>query len=142
MENEQKSFEQQKSHLLDEFNMEKQKLYDELKLKDRNCEKQRNELIQQNQNLIEKTINDFQIQLKIQNEKQQNDIKLRQSQFENDFTIWKKEYENDLKIRQSQKENTLREQFRLDRDRQIDSIIAKVDVESLKNQQDYDIKFR
>lgn len=65
-----------------------------------------------------------------------------QEQYEADFKIWKREYETGLKLRETERENVIRDQYRTERDRQIDAIIAKIDAESLKNQQDFDIKFK
>ena len=64
-----------------------------------------------------------------------------QEQFEADFKIWKRECETKMKLRETERENSIREQYRMERDRQIDAIVAKVDAESIKNQQDYDSKF-
>lgn len=38
--------------------------------------------------------------------------------------------------------NSIRQQCRMERDKQIDSIVAKVDAEALKTQQDYEGKVR
>lgn len=46
------------------------------------------------------------------------------------------------KLREVENANTIRQQCRLERDKQIDSIVAKVDAESLKIQQDYETKIR
>lgn len=64
-----------------------------------------------------------------------------QEQFEGDFKIWKRDCETKMKLRETERENSVREQYRMERDRQIDAIVAKVDAESIKNQQDYDSKF-
>lgn len=64
-----------------------------------------------------------------------------QEQFEGDFKIWKRDCETKMKLRETERENLVREQYRMERDRQIDAIVAKVDAESIKNQQDYDSKF-
>lgn len=61
-------------------------------------------------------------------------------QYESDFTIWKREHEASLKMREVERENTIRKQCRIERDRQIDGIVAKVDAEALKHQHDFDLK--
>lgn len=61
-------------------------------------------------------------------------------QCEADFAIWKREHESALKLREVERENSIRNQCRVDRDRQIDAIVAKVDAEVLKNQHDFDSK--
>lgn len=61
-------------------------------------------------------------------------------QYEADFVIWKHDHESALKLREVERENSIRNQCRVDRDRQIDAIVAKVDAEVLKNQNDFDSK--
>lgn len=61
-------------------------------------------------------------------------------QFERDFIIWKREHESAMKLREAERENAIRQQCRQDRDRQIDSIVAKIDAESLKTQQEHEVK--
>lgn len=46
------------------------------------------------------------------------------------------------KLREVENANAIRQQCRLERDKQIDSIVAKVDAESMKIQQDYETKIR
>lgn len=43
-------------------------------------------------------------------------------------------------MREVELANTIRQQSRLERDQQIDSIISKVDAEALKTQQEYENK--
>lgn len=47
-----------------------------------------------------------------------------------------------MKLREVERENYIRQQSRIERDRQIDSIVAKVDAEALKNQQEHEMKMR
>lgn len=61
-------------------------------------------------------------------------------QFDSDFAIWKREQETAFKLREVENANTIRQQCRAERDKQIDSIVAKVDAETLKIQQDFEIK--
>lgn len=56
--------------------------------------------------------------------------------------VWKREYETTMKMREVERENYIRQQARVERDRQIDSIVAKVDAEALKNQQEHEMKMR
>jgi hypothetical protein len=65
-----------------------------------------------------------------------------QEQFESDFSIWKREFEASTKLRECEKENLIRQQCRLERDHQIDSIVNKVDCEAIKSQQDFEVKLR
>ncbi|CAM6032178.1 unnamed protein product, partial [Sphagnum compactum] len=69
-----------------------------------------------------------------------NDLKKLEEQFETDFAVWKREYETTMKLRECERENYIRQQNRMERDRQIDSIVAKVDAEALKNQQEFEME--
>lgn len=73
---------------------------------------------------------------------QQVEIASIREQFENNFAIWKREQESAYQLREVEMENAIRQQCRIDRDKQIDHIIAKVDAETLKNQQEFDLKIR
>lgn len=61
-------------------------------------------------------------------------------QFDSDFAIWKREQETVFKLREVENGNSIRQQCRAERDKQIDSIVAKVDAETLKIQQDFEVK--
>lgn len=63
-------------------------------------------------------------------------------QFESDFAIWKREQEAAAKLRQIEEANNIRQQCRLERDKQIDSIVAKIDDEALVQKQEYEAKIR
>lgn len=63
-------------------------------------------------------------------------------QFESDFAIWKREHETAFKLRQIEEANSIRQQCRTERDKQIDSIVAKIDEETLLQKQDYEAKVR
>lgn len=80
--------------------------------------------------------------LKQRDTKHQMELNKIQEQYETDFKIWKRETETKMKLRETERENSIREQYRLERDRQIDAIVAKVDAESIKSQQDYEMKFK
>ena len=54
--------------------------------------------------------------------------------------IWKREHEAAYKLREVERENQIRQQCRVERDRQIDDIVAKVDAEALRNQQEHETK--
>lgn len=72
----------------------------------------------------------------------QSEIASIREQFESDFAIWKREQETTYKLREVENANAVRQQCRLERDKQIDSIVAKVDAETLKIQQDFEAKIR
>uniref|UniRef100_A0A1B0D722 Centrosomal protein of 131 kDa n=1 Tax=Phlebotomus papatasi TaxID=29031 RepID=A0A1B0D722_PHLPP len=77
---------------------------------------------------------------KILEEQHQAELTSVKDQFERDFIIWKREHESAMKLREAERENAIRQQCRQDRDRQIDSIVAKIDAESLKTQQEHEVK--
>lgn len=141
MESEQKSFEQQKHRLLIECNSEKERIYFELKEKEVDFDVKREQLIRGRKDVVEQMRKEFKDKLRQQESKHESDLSSLQDQFESDFIIWKREHESALKRREVEREDAIRQQCRLDRDRQIDSIIAKVDVESIKNQQEFEVKF-
>lgn len=141
MESEQKSFEQQKHRLLIECNSEKERIYFELKEKEVDFDVKREQLIRGRKDVVEQMRKEFKDKLRQQESKHESDLTSLQDQFESDFIIWKREHESALKRREVEREDAIRQQCRLDRDRQIDSIIAKVDVESIKNQQEFEVKF-
>ena len=72
----------------------------------------------------------------------QSEIASIREQYDSDFAIWKREQETIFKLREVESSNAIRQQCRLERDKQIDSIVAKVDAEALKTQQDYEGKIR
>lgn len=65
-----------------------------------------------------------------------------QDQFETDCAIWKREHESASNLKQVERENAIRQECRLERDRQIDTIVAKVDAEAMQNQAAFDLKLR
>lgn len=142
MEDERKSAEQQRLRLIHEFEMEKDRIYAEMRDKEHQYELKKDELMNEKLEILEDTKETFKEKLKQREAKFQMEFTKLQEQYESDFKIWKREFETKLKLRESERENTIREQYRLERDRQIDSIVAKVDAESIKNQQDYDLKLK
>lgn len=72
----------------------------------------------------------------------QSELASIREQYESDFAIWKREQETMYKLREVEMANSIRQQCRMERDKQIDSIVAKVDAEALKTQQDYEGKVR
>lgn len=69
-------------------------------------------------------------------------MKKLEEQFQADFGVWKREYETTMKLREVERENFIKQQSRIERDRQIDAIVAKVDAEALKNQQEHEMKIK
>jgi len=142
MEDERKSAEAQRLRMHHDFETEKDRLYAEIREKEHHFEMKKEELANERMELLEDTKESFKEKLKHRETKHQMELTKIQEQFETDFKIWKREYETKMKLRETERENALREQYRLERDRQIDAIVNKVDAESMKNQQDYELKFK
>lgn len=73
---------------------------------------------------------------------QQSELVSIREQYDTDFALWKREQETKYKLREVETANSIRQQCRIERDKQIDSIVAKVDAEALKTEQDYEGKLR
>lgn len=142
MEDERKSAEQQRLRMIHDFETEKDRLYAEMREKEHQFEMKKEELMNEKMELLEDTKETFKEKLKQRESKHQMELSKMQEQFETDFKIWKRESETKMKLRETERENSIREQYRLERDRQIDAIVVKVDAESIKSQQDYEIKFK
>jgi 5-azacytidine-induced protein 1 len=142
VDDERKSAEQQRMRMIHDFEQEKDRLYAELREKEHQHEMKKEELVNEKMELLEDAKESYEERMKQRESKHQTELNKIQEQYETDFKIWKREHETKMKLRESEKENTIREQYRLERDRQIDAIISKVDVESIKHQQDYDGKLK
>ncbi|XP_055693677.1 centrosomal protein of 131 kDa [Lutzomyia longipalpis] len=137
---EHKSFEEQKAKLLLDFAAEKERLLVEMREKDAEAEQRRETIIRERSDMIDQVRRDQKDKQKILEEQHQAELSSLRDQFERDFTIWKREHESALKLREAERENAIRQQCRQDRDRQIDAIVAKIDAESLKTQQEHEVK--
>lgn len=142
LEDERKSAEMQRSRMIQDFEGEKDRLYNELREKEHQFEMRKDELINEKLELVEETTESYKEKLKQKEAKHQTELTKMQEQYEQDFKIWKRDFESKMKLRESEKENQIREQYRIERDRQIDAIVNKVDSEALKNQQDLEMKLR
>ncbi len=142
LDDERKSAEQQRSRMILDFESEKDRLYSEMREKEHQFEMKKEELINEKMELVEETTESYKEKLKHRETKHQMELTKLQEQYEQDFKIWKRDVESKMKLRESEKENTIREQYRIERDRQIDAIVTKVDSETLKHQQDLEIKLR
>lgn len=162
MENERKLFEEQKNRILMDFVNEKDRLYTEIKEKEQDFERRKDDIIMEKMNTIEQLKNEFCERIKAMDRKNQvicifckcillkylllhvhlsqTELSSIREQYESDFTIWKREHETAYKLREVEIENAIRQQCRIERDKQIDNIITKVDAETLKNQQEFDNK--
>lgn len=159
MESDQKSFEDQKTRLILDYSAEKDRLHSEMRHKELDFERRsaefladKNDMIQhlkrefkdrigiiENSNQV-KIYTLFQCNLFKFSYKSKASLQSMRDQYEADFAIWKREHEASLKMREVERENTIRNQCRMERDRQIDGIVAKVDAEALKNQHEFEAK--
>ncbi|XP_055706440.1 centrosomal protein of 131 kDa [Phlebotomus papatasi] len=137
---EQKSFEEQKARLLLDFAAEKERILAEGREKEQEAEQRRETLLRERSDIIDQVRRDQKDKQKILEEQHQAELTSVKDQFERDFIIWKREHESAMKLREAERENAIRQQCRQDRDRQIDSIVAKIDAESLKTQQEHEVK--
>lgn len=142
MEDERKSAEQQRLRLVHNFESEKDRLYQEMREKEQHLEMKKEEWNNDKMESLEEAKELYNEKLKQRESKHQMELSKIREQFEADFRIWKRETETKMKLRETERENSVREQYRSERDRQIDAIVAKVDAESIKNQQDYEMKFK
>lgn len=142
LDDERKSAEQQRSRMVQDFEGEKDRLYAELREKEHQFEMKKEELMNEKMEIVDEIKDSFKDKLKQRESKHQMEMSKVQEQYESDFKIWKRDCESKMKLRESERENSLREQYRLERDRQIDAIVNKVDNESLKNQQELESKLR
>uniref|UniRef100_A0A182WEB2 Centrosomal protein of 131 kDa n=1 Tax=Anopheles minimus TaxID=112268 RepID=A0A182WEB2_9DIPT len=133
-------FEQQRQHLLSEFDLEKERLQKDAARKAQYAESQLEDLKRENAKNLDFAQKEYVQMLKQREGKQQDELEKLQKQFESDFAIWKREHERKSKVELEQRENEIRAQCRTERDQQIDRIVAKVDAETQKYQQEFDAK--
>ncbi|XP_039443826.1 centrosomal protein of 131 kDa [Culex pipiens pallens] len=133
-------FEQQRHHLLNEFEIEKERNLKELKNRNQYFETQLQELKGDSTKNLEFARKEYVQMLKDRENKHKEELAKLQNQMESDFSIWKKKHEEMAKLAMDERENTVRQQLRQERDQQIDRIVAKVDAETQKYQLDFDAK--
>ncbi|XP_058465076.1 centrosomal protein of 131 kDa [Malaya genurostris] len=139
--NEERSiFEQQRQHLLREFEIEKERNLKELKNRNQYFESQIQELKSESTKNLEFARKEYIQMLKDRENKHKEELAKLQNQLEADFSIWRRKHEESAKHTMEERENTIRQQLRAERDQQIDKIVAKVDAETQKYQQDFDAK--
>uniref|UniRef100_A0A182JUB2 Centrosomal protein of 131 kDa n=1 Tax=Anopheles christyi TaxID=43041 RepID=A0A182JUB2_9DIPT len=133
-------FEQQRQHLLSEFDLEKERLQKDAARKAQYAESQLEDLKRENAKNLDFAQKEYVQMLKQRETKHQDELEKLQKQYESDFAIWKREHERKSKVELEQRENEIRSQCRTERDQQIDRIVAKVDAETEKYQQEFDAK--
>ncbi|XP_012162496.1 centrosomal protein of 131 kDa [Ceratitis capitata] len=140
LEEERKCFDEQRQKLIEDFNVERARLQNELKVKDANFQVRRQELQHEKEMELEQTVAELQEKMFKQEEKYQNRINTIEKQYEADFELWKRDYENECKVTQVDKENTIRQHYRAERDRQIDAIVSRMDAEAQKHAEEHEIR--
>uniref|UniRef100_A0A0K8V8E0 5-azacytidine-induced protein 1 n=1 Tax=Bactrocera latifrons TaxID=174628 RepID=A0A0K8V8E0_BACLA len=140
LEEERKCFDEQRQKLVEDFNAERTRLQNELKLKDADFQVRRQELQREKEVELEQTVAELQEKMFKQEEKYQNRINTIEKQYEADFELWKRDYENECKVSQVEKENAIRQYYRAERDRQIDAIVSRMDSEALKHAEEHEAK--
>ncbi|XP_053964329.1 centrosomal protein of 131 kDa [Anastrepha ludens] len=140
LEEERKCFDEQRQTLVEEFNVERARLQNELKAKEADFQVRRQELQREKEMELEQTVAELQEKMFKQDEKYQNRINTIEKQYEADFELWKRDYANECKMAQAEKENAIRQHYRAERDRQIDAIVSRMDAEALKNADEHETK--
>lgn len=139
---EQHGFEEQKVRMALEWNSERERLNSEIKAKEREFEGRKESILSERNNQIDQLRAEQKEKIREITEQHRNDAKSMRDQLEKDFAIWKGEFESAQKLREIEKENAIRTECRRERDAQIDSIVAKIDSEAQRHQQEYDLKMR
>ncbi|XP_055372788.1 centrosomal protein of 131 kDa [Condylostylus longicornis] len=140
LEEERKSFDEQKTKLIEGFTFERDQIQAEYRQKESEFLTRKQELLDEKDAEIQRVIAEFQEKLVQQEQKYQTRINAIEKQFESDFIIWKREYENSCKLKEVENENTIRQHYRTERDRQIDAIVSRMDAESQKCQEEFELK--
>lgn len=142
MQEERNSFDEQKQYLQMEYQQEKQRLINDLKNKETQMQIKYTEWQREQEANLQHAMADMKDKMSKQEEGYQNRVAAIEKQYQNDFELWKKEYENLCKLQQVEKENSIRQQYRIERDHQLDAIVERMDAESLKANEEYELKIR
>uniref|UniRef100_A0A1A9WWU9 Centrosomal protein of 131 kDa n=1 Tax=Glossina brevipalpis TaxID=37001 RepID=A0A1A9WWU9_9MUSC len=133
-------FNKQKQKLIEDFNAEKEQLLNDLKTREEDLQNKKSQWQTEKELEFQRATKELQEKMLKQEEKYQNSLNTIEKQYETDFEVWKKEYENNCKMQQVEQENAIRQYYRTERDRQIDSIVQRMDTEALKNNEEFEIK--
>lgn len=139
---EQHDFEEHKIRMLADFATEKKRLQDALHAAETAAERRHENMTEERGIAVAAVKNEYNTRLASAERKHQTELKSLQDQYEADFKIWRREHETAAKMREAERENAIRREAHLERDRQIDGIVAKLDTENLKNQQEFEQKLR
>lgn len=139
---EQHGFEEQKVRMSLEWNSERERLMAEIKAKDREFESRKEAINSERNEMIDQIRSEHKEKTKLLVEQHRCEINSIRDQFEKDFAIWKSEFESAQRLREIERENNIRTECRKERDTQIDNIVAKIDAESQRHQQEHELKIR
>lgn len=128
--------------MLADFSAEKQRLQDALHNAELASERRRHALDEERKDAVAAVQAELSVRMSAVEKKHQTELQSLQQQYEADFKIWRREHETAAKLRETERENCLRREAHLERDRQIDGIVAKLDAENLKKEQELDHKLR
>lgn len=124
------------------FEEEKERLVTGFRAKESDLEQRRADWQRERDLEGQQRLEEMQEKFNKQEDNYKNRLSTIQKQFEADFELWKKEFENSSKIQQAEKENLIRQHYRTERDRQIDSIVQRMDAEALKANEEFEAKIR
>jgi 5-azacytidine-induced protein 1 len=136
------SSEQHRARMMHDFEVEKDNFLREIREKEHFYERKKDILLNEKKEALREMKDSYQEKLSHQESNFQSEISKVKEQYEVDFKIWRQEFEKKMKIRESERENIVREQYRLERDKQIDDIVAKFDADSLKGQHEFEAKLK
>uniref|UniRef100_A0A1B0C0L0 5-azacytidine-induced protein 1 n=1 Tax=Glossina palpalis gambiensis TaxID=67801 RepID=A0A1B0C0L0_9MUSC len=140
IEEEREAFNKEKQKFIEDFHQEKENLLRDLKTREEDMQSRKLEWQKDKEIEFQRTTKEIQEKMLKQEERYQNRLNTIEKQYEADFEVWKKEHENNCKMQQVEKENAVRQYYRAERDRQIDSIVQRMDAEALKNNEEYQVK--
>lgn len=139
---EQQDFEQQKARMVADFASEKKRLQDAAHSAETAAERRQEAMAEERTIAVAAVKAEYNTRLAGAERKHQTELKSLQEQYEADFKIWRREHETAAKLRETERETAIRREAHLERDRQIDAIVARLDTENLKNQQEFEQKLR
>lgn len=128
--------------MLAEYAAEKQRLQDALHNAELASERRQHALGEERKDAVATAQAEHSVRLSAVEKKHQTELQSLQQQYEADFKIWRREHETAAKLRETERDNCLRREAHLERDRQIDGIVAKLDAENLKKEQEVNHKLR
>ncbi|EDV98126.1 GH22846 [Drosophila grimshawi] len=140
LEEEQKTQAELRQKLADDFATERERLQSELRQKESDHLAKRQEAQREQDSELEQAKFEMQEKMAKQEEKYQNRINTVEQQYLADFELWKSEYENKMKLNQAEKENAIRQHYRMERDRQLDELVVRMEADALQSNEEHEQK--